>query len=86
MSPLPSGLTELFGGFRRVMTVELNYSDPADDPAFTGAPRRYAMLAQLLREKTLHDVDCWSRVPGSPLQPGRLEAVLEEVLDDLGGA
>jgi len=86
LNPLPSGLTELFGRFRRVMTVELNYSDDPTDPIFAGASRRYAMLAQLLRAETLHDVGCWSRVPGSPLQPGKLETVLGDVLDAMGGA
>ena len=38
--------------------------------------RRYAQLATLLRGKTLIDVDCWSRVPGTPLSPGQIEQQL----------
>jgi 2-oxoglutarate/2-oxoacid ferredoxin oxidoreductase subunit alpha len=65
LSPFEPGLKEIFARFDRIMTVELNYSDPdeaADD-------RRYAQLAQLLRSYTLVDVDCWSIVHGQPLQP-----------------
>lgn len=79
LSPLEPGLQEIFQRFRRVMTIEINYSDP---PSGNGAPtsRRYAQLASLLRSHTLVDVDCRSRVPGIPLTP---HMVREMILDKL---
>jgi 2-oxoglutarate ferredoxin oxidoreductase subunit alpha len=72
LSPLEPGLKEIFGRFKRVMTVEINYSDEPDDPLITGENRRLGQLAWLLRAVTLVDVDCWTRVPGQPLRPGRI--------------
>lgn len=76
LSPMEPGLKEIFAKFRRVMTVEINYSDDPAHPHITGERRRRAQLARLLREQTLVDVDCWSRVPGSPLPPARIEQEL----------
>jgi len=81
LSPLEPGLTEIFGRFARVMTVEINYSDDPMIPEFKGEARRYGQLALLLRSTTLVDVDCWSRVPGIPLPPGQIEAELRRRLD-----
>ena len=76
LSPLPPGLKEIFSRFRRVMTVEINYSDTPGAPFITEENRRRGQLAWLLRAQTLADVDCWTRVPGEPLRPGRiLEAI-----------
>ena len=72
LSPLESGLRELFGRFRRVMTVEINYSDEPTDPFVTEENRRRGQLSQLLRSATLCDVDCWTRVPGEPLRPAAI--------------
>ena len=83
LSPLEPGLKEIFKRFRRVMTVEINYSDDPDDPLVDDDTRRYAQLAWLLRGHTLVDVDCWSRVPGQPLAPGMIE---EAVRGRLAGA
>lgn len=76
LSPLEPGLKEIFRRFRRVMTVEVNYSDDPGDPYITPESRRYSALAQLLRAHTLVDVDCWSRVPGNPIPPGAIERQL----------
>ncbi|HSL71543.1 MAG TPA: hypothetical protein VK864_14955, partial [Longimicrobiales bacterium] len=76
LSPLEPGLRELFSRFRRVMTVEINYSDEPGDPYITDESRRRGQLAWLLRAHTLVDVDCWTRVLGEPLRPG---AVLEAI-------
>ena len=46
------------------------------DPHITPENRRYGQLAWLLRAHTLVDVDCWTRVPGEPLRPGRLLEVM----------
>jgi 2-oxoglutarate ferredoxin oxidoreductase subunit alpha len=82
LSPLEPGLDEIFARYRRVMTVEINYSDDPDLHR-GGTSRRYSQLAWLLRAATLVDVDCWSRVPGQPLPPGMIEEALRA---RLGGA
>lgn len=76
LSPLEPGLREIFSRFAKVMTVEINYSDDPGQPYINRESRRYAQLAQLLRAHTLVDVDCWSRVPGSPLAPGQIVEAL----------
>jgi 2-oxoglutarate ferredoxin oxidoreductase subunit alpha len=82
LSPLPPGLKEAFQRFRKVMTIEINYSDP--EAMNKGASsRRRAQLAMLLRDETLFDVDCWSRVPGVPLAPGTLTRELLHQLEQL---
>jgi len=72
LSPLEPGLEEIFARFENVMTVEINYSDAPEAPFTTAANRRRAQLAQLLRERTLRDVDCWSMVRGQPFGPGEV--------------
>lgn len=76
LSPLEPGLREILRRFRRVMTVEINYSDEPGDPYITEENRRRGQLAWLLRAHTLVDVDCWTRVLGEPLRPG---AVLDAI-------
>ncbi|MCP3868120.1 MAG: 2-oxoacid:acceptor oxidoreductase subunit alpha [Gammaproteobacteria bacterium] len=83
LSPLEPGLTEIFSRFKKVMTVEINYSDNLDDPLIDEENRRYAQLAMVLRAKTLVDVDCWSVVYGHPLQPGMLYRVISKNLQNL---
>jgi 2-oxoglutarate ferredoxin oxidoreductase subunit alpha len=81
LSPLEPGLEEIFSRYRRVMTVEINYSDdPVDSPS-ANEGRRYAQLAWLLRAATLADVDCWSRVPGQPLPPQMIEEAIRSRLE-----
>jgi 2-oxoglutarate ferredoxin oxidoreductase subunit alpha len=86
LSPLEPGLEEIFKGFRKVMTIELNYSDDPDAPLISKETRRYAQLAQVLRSHTLMDIDCWSVVPGHPLSPRRIGLVIDEALDKMEGA
>jgi len=76
LSPLEPGLRKIFAGFRKVMTVEINYSDDPGAPYITEENRRRGQLSLLLRSSTLVDVDCWTRVPGEPLRPG---AILEAI-------
>jgi 2-oxoglutarate ferredoxin oxidoreductase subunit alpha len=83
LSPLEPGLKEIFRRFRRVMTVEINYSDDPGDPMADEETRRFAQLAWILRGHTLVDVDCWSRVPGQPLAPGMIQ---EGIMARLTGA
>lgn len=72
LSPLQPGLKQIFARFRKVMTVEINYSDDLGDPYITEESRRYGQLAWLLRAQTLVDVDCWTRVLGEPMRPGAI--------------
>ncbi len=77
LHPFEKDLKEIFSKFKKVMTVELNYSDAPDMPLINDQTRRYAQLATILRHRTLVDIDCWSIVQAAPLQPGMIsEAVL----------
>ncbi len=85
LSPLEPGLKDIFKRFKKVMTVEINYSDEADDPFITDENRRRGQLAWMLRAATLVDVDCWTRVLGEPLRPGVILDVIRSKLPK-GGA
>jgi len=69
LSPLEPGLKEIFRNFKKIMTVEINYSDNINDPLIDSENRRYAQLAWVLRAHTLVDVDCFSNVEGQPIRP-----------------
>ncbi|NIV18375.1 MAG: 2-oxoacid:acceptor oxidoreductase subunit alpha [Woeseiaceae bacterium] len=86
LSPLEPGLKEIFSRFRKVMTIELNYSDEPDAPLINADTRRYSQLALVLRAHTLMDIDCWSVVPGHPLSPRRIGTVIDQRLETLEGA
>jgi 2-oxoglutarate ferredoxin oxidoreductase subunit alpha len=86
LSPLEPGLKEIFSGFKMVMTIEINYSDEPDAPLITEDNRRISQLAFLLRAHTLMDINCWSVVPGHPLQPGAIGNVIAARLDEIQGA
>ncbi len=81
LSPLEPGLAEIFSGFKRVMTVELNYGDPQEGLP-EGASPRPAQLAWLLRAHTRMPIDYWSVVPGHPLTPRQIH---EAIRSRLGG-
>jgi 2-oxoglutarate ferredoxin oxidoreductase subunit alpha len=83
LSPLEPGLAEIFARFRKVMTIEINYSDDPRAPLITAETRRRSQLSWILRAHTLVDVDCWSVVYGHPLQPGMIHQVLLERLAEL---
>ena len=78
LNPLPPGLKDAFSRFKKVMTVEINYSDHPDDPFITPENRRYGQLAMMLRAQTLVDIDCWTRVRGEPLRPGKILQAIRE--------
>ena len=87
LSPMEPGLKEIFAGFKKVMTVEINYSDmPGSSPLINEETRRYSQLALVLRAHTLMDIDCWSMVPGHPLQPGTIHKVIDSRLAEMEGA
>jgi 2-oxoglutarate ferredoxin oxidoreductase subunit alpha len=80
LSPMQPGLKDIFSRFKKVMTVEINYSDPVTADFVTSENRRYSQLAFLLRAQTLTDVDCYSNVEGQPLTPNRILKVIKEKL------
>ena len=86
LSPLPPGLGDIFDRFDRVMTAEINYSDDPGDPYITEENRRRGQLAMVLREKTLVDVDCWSRVLTEPLRPKQVYGAIRDRLVDAAAA
>jgi 2-oxoglutarate ferredoxin oxidoreductase subunit alpha len=81
LSPLPPGLHDIFSRFKRVVTVELNYSDDWDDPLITRESRRYGQLAWLLRAATLLDIDCYAKVPGRPFMPMEIYEEIQRQLE-----
>ncbi len=85
LSPLEPGLKEIFSRFKKVITVEINYSDEIGQPYITEENRRYGQLAIILRAQTLVDVDCWTRVMGEPLKPGDIHNAIKQKLSE-GGA
>jgi 2-oxoglutarate ferredoxin oxidoreductase subunit alpha len=78
LNPLPPGIDEILKGFRRVITIESNWSDRPDEPLIDRSNRRYSALAMLLRARYLVDVDCWSEVRGQPIRPGTIRRVAIE--------
>jgi 2-oxoglutarate/2-oxoacid ferredoxin oxidoreductase subunit alpha len=81
LSPFEPGLKDIFKKFKKVMTVEINYSDDKNAPLITEENRRYSQLAWILRARTLVDIDCFSNVHGQPLKPGN---ILERIKEELG--
>jgi 2-oxoglutarate ferredoxin oxidoreductase subunit alpha len=81
LSPFEPGLKKIFSRFKRVMTIEINYSDDMGDPLIDEDSRRYSQLALLLRAHTLVDVDCWSKVPGQPVPPHLMEKAIRARLE-----
>jgi len=72
ISPLQPGIKEICSHFKKVITVELNYSDASDDLHVTPENRRRGQLALLLRAELLVDIGSWGKVPGAPLRPAFL--------------
>ncbi|MDH5399276.1 MAG: hypothetical protein OEX02_14090, partial [Cyclobacteriaceae bacterium] len=83
LSPMEPGLKDIFKKFKKVMTIEINYSDDKNDPYIDAENRRYAQLAWILRADTLMDIDCYSNVEGQPLRPGKIVAKIEEEIKNL---
>ena len=83
LQPMASGVGEILKRYKKVIAVEINYSDDLDDELIDADNRRYSNLSLLLRARYLVDVDCWSNVHGEPLQPGRIEAMLRNKLESL---
>jgi 2-oxoglutarate ferredoxin oxidoreductase subunit alpha len=85
LQPMASGIGEIMRRFRKVISVEMNYSDSLDDELIDADNRRYSNLALLLRSRYLVDVDSWSNVHGEPLKPAGIETMLRKQLDIIQG-
>lgn len=83
LSPLEPGLKDIFKKFRKVVTVEINYSDTVGKPLITEDNRRYSQLANVLRAHTLMDIDCYSNVFGQPISPIRIITMIHNALTQL---
>jgi 2-oxoglutarate ferredoxin oxidoreductase subunit alpha len=83
LQPLQPGIKEILQKFRRVITIEGNWSDDPRDPLIDDSNRRYSALAMLLRARFLVDVDCWTEVRGRPIKPGTVYGVIRERLAQL---
>ncbi|MCW8845995.1 MAG: 2-oxoacid:acceptor oxidoreductase subunit alpha, partial [Gammaproteobacteria bacterium] len=80
LQPMASGIREIMARFKKVLTVEINFSDDLADELIDEDNRRYASLAWLLRARYLLDVDCWSNVHGQPIKPGAIERMIRSRL------
>jgi 2-oxoglutarate ferredoxin oxidoreductase subunit alpha len=80
IQPMASGIREILGQFKQVMTIENNWSDSLEDELVDKDNRRYSELALILRSRFLVDIDSYSEVNGQPLKPATVERV---VLDKL---
>lgn len=83
LQPMASGIKEILQKFKKVITVEINYSDTYEDELITPDNRRYANLAWLLRARYLIDVDCWSKVFTRPIKPGEVEEMIRKRLGEM---
>ncbi|UCG51375.1 MAG: 2-oxoacid:acceptor oxidoreductase subunit alpha [Candidatus Latescibacterota bacterium] len=83
LQPMAPGIKEILQKFKKVFTVEINYSDDLEDELITEDNRRYSDLAWLLRAQYLIDVDCFSRVLGQPFKPGAIEAEIRRRLKNI---
>jgi len=81
IQPMPSGIGEILRRFKRVMTIENNWSDQLGDDIIDHENRRYSALAWMLRARHLVDIDCWSESRGRPIKPS---AICSEVRGRLG--
>ncbi len=80
LQPMAPGIKEVMGRFKRVMTIESNWSDRPDDELIDETNRRYSAVAMLLRARYLVDVDCWSQVRGQPIKPSAICDVIRKKL------
>lgn len=81
LQPLAPGIKEILGRYRRVMTIESNWSDRTEDALIDEDNRRYSALAMMLRARYLVDVDCWSEVRGHHIKPSTVHRVIRERLE-----
>ncbi|SDH07075.1 2-oxoacid:acceptor oxidoreductase subunit alpha [Propionivibrio dicarboxylicus] len=80
LQPMQPGIKEILQRFKKVMTIETNWSDDPADEIIDETNRRYSALATLLRARYLVDVDCWTEVKGQPVKPSTIRRVLLDKL------
>jgi 2-oxoglutarate ferredoxin oxidoreductase subunit alpha len=80
LQPMAPGIKEIMQRFKKVITIEGNWSDNPNDEIIDESNRRYSALAMLLRSRYLIDVDCWSEVRGQPIKPATIQRVVLEKL------
>jgi 2-oxoglutarate/2-oxoacid ferredoxin oxidoreductase subunit alpha len=80
LQPMAPGIKEIMQRFKKVITIEGNWSDDPNDAIIDESNRRYSAVAMLLRSRYLIDVDCWSEVRGQPIKPNTIERVILEKL------
>src|SRR5664279_3761173 len=80
LQPMAPGIEQIMKRFKKVITIEGNWSDDPNDEIIDESNRRYSALAMLLRSRYLIDVDCWSEVRGQPIKPSTIERVILEKL------
>ncbi len=83
LQPMASGIKDILQRFKKVVCIEINYSDDPGEELIDENNRRYSNLAWLLRARFLIDVDSWSRVYGRPYKPGEIEQVILEKLKEI---
>ena len=76
LQPMQPGIKEIMQRYKKVLTIETNWSDNPDDELIDEDSRRYSSLATLLRSRYLVDVDCWTEVRGQPVKPRTIRQVL----------
>jgi 2-oxoglutarate ferredoxin oxidoreductase subunit alpha len=77
LSPLEPGIKEILQRFKKVVAVEINYSDTVGKALITEENRRHSQLAFYLRATTLVDIDSYSNVFGQPMSPMRIYRMIE---------
>lgn len=82
LQPMASGIKEIMKQFKKVVTVEINYTDDPNDELIDENNRRFTNLAFLLRARYLLDIDCWSKVEGQPIKPGAIEQMIRDRISD----
>lgn len=80
IQPMPPGIKEILSGFKKIITIENNWSDDPNDEIIDETTRRYSALAMLLRSRYLFDIDCWSECRGAALKPNTVRRVIMEAL------
>ena len=80
LQPMASGIREILQRFKRVTTIETNWSDRSEDELIDEDNRRYSALALMLRSRFLVDIDCWSEARGQPIKPATICRVIREKL------
>ena len=83
LSPLEPGLRAIFARFKKILVVELNYSDPPVGLMNETQPGRPSQLALLLRGRTQQHIDYWSITPGQPFSPGQIHDVVIDRLKEI---